>query len=174
MADLDFRALWDSAIDYDDFVAQSQKNCSLWVGKYKTARIPDWAYEKACEHGPKVRLLALVEDWCGDASNTIPVLARMGHEAQCLDMRVLLRDENPDVMDEYLTNGSRSIPIVIVLDDDFNERGHWGPRPTELQQWVMDNKDTMPSDERYKYVRTWYARDKGETTLREILALLEG
>jgi hypothetical protein len=72
-------------------------------------------------------------------------------------------------MDRYLTNGARSIPIVIALDREFRELGAWGPRPRELQAWVTANKDTMPKDERYKAVRRWYARDKGESTIREVM-----
>lgn len=98
----------------------------------------------------------------------------MGHEAECMEVKILRRDEYPEVMDRFLTNGSKSIPIIIALDADFVERGHWGPRPQEIQEWVMENKDSMPADERYKHVRTWYARDKGETMLREVLGLFEG
>jgi hypothetical protein len=72
-------------------------------------------------------------------------------------------------MDRYLTNGARSIPIVIALDESHQEMGHWGPRPTELQAWVMANRGTMPKSELYPQVRKWYARDRGETTLREVL-----
>jgi hypothetical protein len=86
-----------------------------------------------------------------------------------LELRVILRDENPELMDQYLTNGSRSIPIVIALDESFKEVGHWGPRPTQLQAWVMANRGTTPKDELYPQVRKWYARDRGETTLREVL-----
>jgi len=74
------------------------------------------------------------------------------------------------VMDRYLTNGSRSIPIVIALNEEFGEVGHWGPRPTELQSWVMTNRQTIPKSELYPQVRRWYARDRGESTLREVLA----
>ena len=136
------------------------------------ATIPAWAVETACCRGQDVRLLVIAEDWCGDASNTVPILAKLGDLAHCMEMRVLRRDEHPEVMERYLTNGTRSIPIVIALDGEFNELGHWGPRPTELQTWVQANKATISSAERYKYVRRWYARDKGETTLREVLALL--
>jgi hypothetical protein len=72
-------------------------------------------------------------------------------------------------MDRYLTNGSRSIPIVIALDAGFNELGHWGPRPRELQQWVMANRATMPKPERYRQVRRWYAEDRGQSTIRELM-----
>jgi hypothetical protein len=171
-ATLDMTRVWNEAIPYADFVSDAQKNRSLWEGVYRISKIPDWALEAACETAKGVRLLAIVEDWCGDASNTVPVLAKLGELADCLEMRLVKRDENLDVMDHYLTNGSRSIPIVIVLSEQLEELGHWGPRPRELQQWVMDNKNTMPSEERYKWVRRWYAKDKGESTLREVLELV--
>lgn len=126
----------------------------------------------ACEHGPGLQLLAIVEDWCGDASNTVPILAKLGDKADCLGMRLLKRDEHPDVMDRYLTHGTRSIPIVIVLDQDFEEIGTWGPRPSELQAWVMENKNRMPKGELYRRVRRWYAQDKGVTTLHEVLGVI--
>ena len=173
MSALDFAAVWDEAIPYHEFVESVEKNESLWKGVYRTARIPDWAYELACQRGPGVRLLAIVEDWCGDASNTVPVLARLGDEARCLDLKVVLRDEHPEVMDQFLTNGSRSIPIVIALDQEFRTLGHWGPRPKEIQEWVIENTDKIPSKERYPTVRKWYAKDRGVATLKEVLGMLE-
>ena len=173
MVDLDLRAVWDhDAIPYDEYLQSAKKNESLWRGVYKTTQIPEWAHQLACERGPGVRLLAIVEDWCGDASSTIPILARLGDEADCLEMRVIRRDEHPEVMDRYLTNGSRSIPIVIALDQDFGELGHWGPRPAAIQEWVLDNKEKLSSKERYSTVRRWYAKDRGVTTLKEVLGLL--
>lgn len=169
---LDFRALWDRALPYDEFVRQAKEHCGLWTGVYRLARIPAWALEQACERGRRFRLLVLAEDWCGDASNTIPYLAKLAAQAHCLEMRILRRDEHPDVMDRYLTGTSRSIPIVIVLDDVWHEVGHWGSRPSELQAWVMQTLKTTPKAQLYPYIRRWYARDKGEATLREILALL--
>jgi hypothetical protein len=77
-------------------------------------------------------------------------------------------------MDKHLTNGkSRSIPVVIFLDASFEERGWWGPRPESLQAWAMNEGIALPKDERYKALRTWYARDRGHTTLDEILTALE-
>ncbi len=173
MSELDFAAVWDEAILYHEFVETVEKNESLWTGVYRTVRIPDWAVELACQRGPGIRLLAIIEDWCGDASNTVPVLARLGDEARCLELKVLLRDEHLEVMDQFLTNGSRSIPIVIALDQEFRTLGHWGPRPKEIQEWVIENKDEIPSKERYPTVRKWYAKDRGLTTLKEVLGMLE-
>jgi hypothetical protein len=98
------------------------------------------------------------------------VLARLADSAPGVELRILRRDEHPEVMDQYLTNGARSIPIVIALDRDFGELGHWGPRPHALQSWVLAERARgVAKEELYPSVRKWYARDHGETTLREVL-----
>jgi hypothetical protein len=168
MTMLDFRSLWDRALTYEAFLAESTKHKGLWEGIYAIGRLPEWA-ASAVPPGVSRKLLVLAEDWCGDASNTIPIVAKLADRLPGLELRMLRRDENPEVMDRYLTNGSRSIPIVIALDEDYREVGHWGPRPRELQAWVMANRATVPKAELYPKVRRWYARDHGETTLREVL-----
>jgi hypothetical protein len=167
---LDFRTLWNEGLDFDAFLAACKaEHCGLWRGIYKLARIPDWAVA-AVPPGVQRKLLVIAEDWCGDASNTVPIVARLADQTPGLELRVIMRDKYPAVMNQYLTNGSRSIPIVIALDESFQEVGHWGPRPTELQSWVMTNRSTLPKAELYPKVRQWYARDRGETTIREVLA----
>jgi len=171
-AGLDFATLWAEALPYAAFVAEAESNRELWEGVFRVARLPAWASAWAEAHSDELLLLAIAEDWCGDAVNTMPILARFAEAHPQIEVRVLRRDEHPDVMDQYLTNGSRSVPIVIALDAAFQELGHWGPRPSELQAWVMAHKDTMSKEERYREVRRWYAKDKGESTLREVLALI--
>jgi hypothetical protein len=167
---LDFRKIWESGLTFDAFVAACKvEHCGLWQGIYKLARVPEWA-RNAMPAGARRNLLVIAEDWCGDASNTVPVVAKFADSVPGLELKIILRDANPQVMDQYLTNGARSIPVVIALDENFQELGHWGPRPSELQSWVMANRGTMPKAELYPKVRTWYARDRGETTLREVLA----
>lgn len=166
----DFRSLWSDALTFEQFVAASApEHTGLWEGIYNLARVPAWAIDAAAGL-PPLRLLALTEDWCGDAANSVPVLARWTDATATVELRLLRRDEHPDLMDRYLTNGSRSIPIVIALDAEFNELGHWGPRPVELQEWVMANKAIIPKSELYPQVRRWYSRDRGNATLREVLA----
>lgn len=165
---LNFKELWDGALTFDAFVAESGQHRGLWEGIYGIARIPDWAVS-ALPPGIERRFLVIAEDWCGDASNSVPVLAKLVAAVPGLSLRIILRDKNPEVMNRYLTNGSRSIPIVIALDAEFRELGHWGPRPTTLQSWVMEQRLTVPKAELYPQVRKWYARDRGETTIREVL-----
>jgi hypothetical protein len=165
----DFRGIWDDAFTFEAFVAACKvEHCGLWQGIYNLARIPAWALA-AVPPGVTRKLLVIAEDWCGDASNTVPIIAKLADQSPGLELRVIMRDANPEVMDQYLTNGSRSIPIVIALDESFEEIGHWGPRPTELQAWVMANRATVPKSELYPQVRKWYARDRGETTIKEVL-----
>jgi hypothetical protein len=167
----DFAALWEQALPFERYVAESSAHRALWEGVYRLARTPAWALE-AIPDDASIRLLVLAEDWCGDASNTVPIVARLAERSPGLELRVLRRDEHPGLMDRYLTNGSRSIPIIIALDRDCRELGHWGPRPTQLQAFVLANKAAVPKAELYPEVRRWYARDRGETTLHEVLALL--
>jgi hypothetical protein len=144
------------------------EQASLWSGVYHHVLVPAWALEGFLL-SPVRHLLVLAEDWCGDAANTVPVVARLAELVSGMELRILERDGYPLVMDQYLTIGSRSIPIVIGLDAENRELGHWGPRPAALQEWVLANRKMMPSPQRYAYARKWYARDKGETTLRELL-----
>jgi Thioredoxin len=161
------------ATTFADFLAGVHTNAELWRAVAARAQVPpDLAARTAALRG-EWHLLILSEDWCGDAVNTVPVVARLCEANPRLDCRLLARDANPDLMDTHLTNGSRSIPVVMVLDADYVEHGWWGPRPTELQRWVLTEGQALEKSERYRQVRGWYARDRGRTTLEEILALLE-
>jgi thioredoxin family protein len=170
---LDFRALWDRALPYHQFVQEAANNRDLWTGMYRIARIPDWALSEARSTGTKHHLLVIAEDWCGDGTNTIPYLAKLADLSRVQEVRVLRRDEHPEVMDRYLTDGARAIPIVIVLDRHFEELGHWGPRPEALQAWVKVALKTADKARLYPRIRRWYATDKGGSTLREVLALMK-
>ena len=106
-----FASLWDSALPFERFVKESTEHCDLWTGVYRTARVPDWAKAAAAKLGRTFRFVVLAEDWCGDASSTVPVIARFA-EAVGMELRILRRDEHLEVMDAYLTNGARAIPIL--------------------------------------------------------------
>jgi hypothetical protein len=168
---IDFERLWSGAMPFHTFVAESTAHKGLWEGVHSLARIPDWAQVDLNERGR--RLLVIAEDWCGDASNTIPILAEWADQVEGLELRIIRRDEHPEVMDRYLTNGARSIPIVIVLDEDGNPAGTWGPRPEELQGFVMDHMGRVSKKELYPRVRRWYARDRGGATICEVAAVAE-
>lgn len=165
------RERFEMAPTFEQYLDTVEKNRELWNGVYERVRLPEELVAEARALRGTWRLVAISEDWCGDAVNTLPAVARLAQEAGW-DLRVVSRDENPDLMDAHLTNGrSRSIPVVIVYDEDFREVGWWGPRPGELQEWVLGEGLAMPSPERYKVVRRWYAKDRARTTLQELLGL---
>ena len=169
---MDFPNLWAGATPWPGFLRAGMEHYDLWRGIYDRVILPGWAIEEFMR-SPARRLLVIAADWCGDAANTVPVLARLADLIPGMELRILVRDEHPEVMNAYLTSGTRSIPIAIVLDESFRELGHWGPRPAALQEWVLSNMKMKPSPQRYAYARKWYAKDKGETTLRELLASLK-
>jgi hypothetical protein len=163
------RARFEAAPTFEEYLEGVERNRELWHGVYERVRLPDDVVSQAMTIAGGWHLVALSEDWCGDAVNTLPVIARLAEHAGW-DLRILSRDANPDLMEAHLTNGrSRSIPVVIVYDEHFEEIGWWGPRPGEIQDWVLGEGLALPSPERYKVVRGWYARDRGRTTLRELL-----
>lgn len=164
---------WERGMTYAEFLPTAEDNVSLWHGVYERFVASPEAVARIAAIPGNWRLLVLSEDWCGDASNTVPVLARLAEATPNLDLRLLARDENLDLMDAHLTNGGRSIPAVILLDGDGVERGWWGPRPADIQRWVLTEGKQMEKDDRYREVRKWYARDRGKATIAEVTALLE-
>lgn len=92
----------------------------------------------------ELRAIVLTEDWCGDAMLNNPVLLRLA-EATGIEVRFVLRDQNLELMDQYLTNGtSRAIPIFIFIDQEGNEVGVWGPRAPEMQALVEKRRAELP------------------------------
>ena len=115
--------------------------------------------------------ILITEAWCGDAAQVVPIIGRLAELNKNIELLVILRDENTELMDKYLTNGARSIPMLISLNQKFEEEWHWGPRPRPAQAMVIENKETqaLSFDEIKKQVQLWYAEDKTNTTQLEIL-----
>ena len=158
---------------FADLLGRPKDNPDLWAAIYRRAELSHAAARRAAALTGHWHLLVLSEDWCGDSVNIIPYVARLEECCEHIDMRILGRDSNPDLMDAHLTGTSRSIPVVIVYDEDFVERGWWGPRPGPLQEWVLAEGLALPKPERYRHIRAWYARDRGETIVSEILTIME-
>ena len=139
----------------------------------RRAKIDEAAVEAIRASGPH-NILVVTEPWCGDSLAIFPVVAKLFTEAGC-EIRVIRRDEHLDLIDHYLTNGGRAVPIVIVLDEAFNERFHWGPRPAQAQSIVTEHKAAIAAGETdkaevHKQVRSFYARDHGKSVVSELAA----
>ncbi|MEM7514728.1 MAG: thioredoxin family protein [Bacteroidota bacterium] len=122
--------------------------------------------------------LVITESWCGDAAQSLPILNALSKQTENIKMLTVLRDENPELMDAFLTNGTRSIPKLIIIEEESGTvAGTWGPRPAEAQDLVMAYK-ADPGDEAYvdfqARLQIWYTKDKGVSTLAELKEVLDG
>lgn len=168
------RSRYESAQTFAEFLAGVEQHEDFWQSMVRRARVPAEYLDRVGKLPGRWHLLVLLEDWCGDAINTVPLVSALAEAAPNLELKVLGRDANPDLMDSHLTNGSRSIPVVMVLDEEYRELAWWGPRPRPLQEWVLTEGLQLPPEERYAEARRWYARDGGRTTLEEVVSLMEG
>jgi hypothetical protein len=136
----------------------------------------DSAHVEAIKAAGPHNILVITEPWCGDSLAIFPVIAKLFTEAGC-EIRVIQRDEHTELIDQFLTNGGRAIPIVIVLDDAFNERFHWGPRPAPAQAIVTESKAAIEAGETdkaevHKKIRGFYARDHGKAIVSEFVSAI--
>jgi hypothetical protein len=129
----------------------------------------------AAQQVKATKWLVISEAWCGDAGNTTPIISVLADQLENVDLRVMLRDDNPEIMDNYLTNGGRSIPMMIFFDDEMNEVFRWGPRPKPAQDMVMDRKaNPVESYEDFSIrLQKWYQQDKTMTTQQELADLMK-
>jgi len=123
--------------------------------------------------GKNLGFLIITEAWCGDASQIVPAVVKLG-EAIGVESRLVLRDENEDLMNLHLTNGGKAIPIALLLDlDSYEVIAKWGPRPQAAQQLVIDYKKLPEPKEPYsefvKSIQLWYAKDKTQSIQRELM-----
>ncbi len=115
--------------------------------------------------------LVISEAWCGDVANIVPVIYKISELNRNINLKIILRDENPDIMNNYLTNGAKSIPILICLNaDSLEEIGKWGPRPKQLQNLVLNLKKSKDFNinELKKTIQIWYANDKTQSIQKEL------
>ena len=169
---LSLKVRYHAAATFQDFLDSATTNVELWRAMAARADVTADVVRDVESLGRRWHLLVLVEDWCGDAINTLPVFAALATRAANVDLRILSSENNSDLMDAHLTGSSRSIPIVMLLDANYVECKWWGPRPAPLQGWVIKAGRALTKEDRYREVRRWYARDRGTTTLAELVAVL--
>lgn len=139
----------------------------------KTVRLNDEFTTLSKEKFAHHKWMILTEAWCGDAAQNIPIFNAIG-ELLGVEPRYILRDEHLDLMDEFLVNGGRSIPVLIAMDADYNVLFSWGPRPKPAQKKVLDYKanPVIPYAEFAKELQLWYAKDKTQSAQKELFELL--
>jgi hypothetical protein len=120
--------------------------------------------------------LVIIEGWCGDGAQNVPVIEKLAAANDGIVTRYILRDENPDLMDEFLTDGSRSIPKMIAIDaDTFQVLSTWGPRPAAAQRHFEDLKSKgMQKADILELMQRWYNEDRSRSMQAEFVGLATG
>ncbi|MFE3869772.1 thioredoxin family protein [Flavobacterium sp. ZS1P70] len=120
--------------------------------------------------------LVISEGWCGDAAQILPIVLKMAEESGKIELKIVLRDENEDLMNLFLTKKAKAIPIVIVIDKTTGDvLGSWGPRPKGAADLIKNYKKEFGAiDETAKTdLQLWYLHDKGLNTQEELINLME-
>ncbi len=121
---------------------------------------------------PRIWLM-ITEGWCGDSAQILPAVANIAAHNKLIDLRVILRDENDEIMQKFLTNGTRSVPILVCLDQNFRVLWHWGPRPKGALELIARAKQEGTESSVWKEaLHLWYARNKQEDLQAELIELI--
>ncbi|NEN22658.1 thioredoxin family protein [Cryomorpha ignava] len=142
----------------------------------KTVHVSDQLIETVSSLPFNMKWVVVAEAWCGDAAQNIPYIALLAKACANVEIRIVLRDENLDFMDNHLTKGARSIPKAVIFKaDDLKEIASWGPRPAIIQEQVMAFKKDAPIDLSYeKFAESmhgWYAKDKNKSLETELFTI---
>ena len=187
----DYKSYFEKGISYSQYFENTEKESlearkegnAVYVPQNlqrmkriaKTLRLNEDIIQAVKELTHKANWLVISEHWCGDASQSLPVLNALVQLSDGkIDLKIVYRDENLELMDAHLTGTSRSIPKLIQLDSHFNITGIWGPRPSVAQKLVLDLKKNPETAKNYNEVlHKWYADDKQQAIQKEVLKLLQ-
>lgn len=141
----------------------------------KKGILNDAVIERVKGYNKPVEWIVLTESWCGDAAQVLPYVNKIASLNENIDLKIALRDEHLDLMDEHLTNGGRSIPKLIMRDKETKEvLNTFGPRPSEATKMVEEYKNTYGTltPEFKKDLQIWYTKDKGQNAVKDLVSLL--
>jgi hypothetical protein len=182
---------WDQSISFQEYFAiaenrvnnpipgdEKQDYYNLGVQRMnrtvKTFKMEDDLVEAFKAKNFKGKVLIISEPWCGDASATVPALYTFFNNCGT-EARIFLRDKDTSLIDQFLTDGTQSIPKVLILNDDFSVKTTWGPRPQyglELLKKFKENPETYLREEFYNDLQVYYAKNRGRDAIQEIINLL--
>ena len=141
----------------------------------KTLAVSDETSDSVNNLYNPITFLVIAEGWCGDAAQILPILNKISESSKNIALKIVLRDKNERLMDEFLTNGSKSIPKIILVDKHGDVINTWGPRPSTATQMVLNYKQKNGRiDTTFKKdLQLWYNKDKGFSTQKDIINLLK-
>ncbi|MFE3867327.1 thioredoxin family protein [Flavobacterium sp. LS2P90] len=142
----------------------------------KTMKIPNENSLKLKSLKGEYIWLVISEGWCGDAAQILPIIHKMAEESGKIELKIVLRDENEDLMNLFLTKKAKAIPIVVIIEKATGDLlGSWGPRPKDAADLITNYKKEFGTiDETAKTdLQLWYLHNKGLSTQQELINLME-
>lgn len=140
----------------------------------KTYKIADELKELLLCINDQQTWLVITEPWCGDSAQTLPIIFMMSEINSKINLKIIYRDKNLDVIDQYLTDGNRAIPKLIAFDKNGVELFKWGPRPLEARDLVMKWKSEGDNQDQFnEKLHLWYGKNRGKEIEREFIELLK-
>lgn len=159
----------------EDYLAYAELNEARLHRLDKTMKVEEDVATKLSGLKKKYTWVVISECWCGDAAQIVPILNKMAEVTDNIELRIVFRDQNTELMDAFLTNGGRAIPkLIIVESETLKILGHWGPRPVLAQKVITDYKAAHGVvDEAGKVaLQMWYTKDKGHEVQKEVIELM--
>ncbi|MFQ5646153.1 MAG: thioredoxin family protein [bacterium] len=174
---LDLADKFKSALSYESFVDSAGKKKDLFRETYQETLLDEKAREALTAFPKKLKFLVIAENWCGDVIAIVPVIKKLTENLPDIELKIISRDAHPELMDAYLTDGKRSVPKMIILNEDFQEIGIWGPRPrtamnfyrkhTRLLKLGLIGKGIV-----FEKVRKFYKENRGKEVQAEIARII--
>lgn len=169
---MDIRAKYQQGQTWQEWLNTITANRERFQANYEKCPLTpeDLSFLRSIQRD--VHILAIGADWCGDVVRQLPIVARMCAENVHLHLRILNRDEHLDVMERYLFNGARSIPVFIFFNDQFIEVGNWKARPYRGQRLIARGKAAGCLAEAQRLVQDLMNANNNRSTIEEIKGLL--
>jgi hypothetical protein len=174
----DYQALFTQILDgkitskpYDDphyleYVKLNSSRQNRWI---KTGDLDEETRSTVQSISKTQHWILITEPWCGDASHIVPFIIKMTELNPLIDLSIQLRDSEGSEIDKYLTNGGKSIPMLIVRDENHQDLFYWGPRPHQCQELYLKMKaENAPFDEVKVTLQQWYNENKGKDIQKEL------
>ena len=164
---------FNKALEYDNYIKLLGENSSLHKFHYKNFSVQKQDTDML-EKLQDVNILVISEPWCGDSFALLPIVKKISEANINWKLKVILRDENPELIDRFLTNGGRAIPVFLFLNREFEYIFKWGPRPVAAQKIFEKYREQIKNGEVEKSkilikIRQYYSKDRGLETSKELV-----
>ncbi len=149
---------FEQGLSWESFFSRIQMHRNQWRENLtKDINIPDGLAQIIQHYPHHLKVVGIFADWCGDAVQEVPAIINLLQLNPQIEVRIFIRDDHPDLMDQYLTNGGKAIPKFVIFSDQFDELAQWGPRPAGAQAVLQHEKSTGATVKEYwPKIQAWY------------------